>query len=103
MDGSIFIDGENIAKYSLNDLRKKLAIIPQDPVLFAGIVQLVHKSHTHNCFQNMFTHFKGTLRSNLDPFRECDDKALWGVLEDIQLKEAASRMGGLDGAVAEST
>ena len=46
--GSIVIDGINIADVGLDDLRSRLTIIPQDPVLFSG-----------------------TLRSNLDPFSKC--------------------------------
>jgi ABC-type multidrug transport system fused ATPase/permease subunit len=36
--GSIVIDGENIAQYGLSDLRKKVGIIPQSPVLFSGTI-----------------------------------------------------------------
>lgn len=67
--GSITIDGLNIADMGLHDLRSRLSIIPQDPVLFTG-----------------------TIRKNLDPFGTYDDKILWdamrrcGLIEAIQLE-----------------
>jgi ABC-type multidrug transport system fused ATPase/permease subunit len=35
-EGTVTIDGENISKIGLEDLRMKLAIIPQEPFLFSG-------------------------------------------------------------------
>jgi len=63
--GSISIDGINIAKVGLHDLRSRLAIIPQDPTLF-----------------------KGTIRSNLDPFNEHTDLELWSALRQSDLIDA---------------
>lgn len=60
--GSITIDGENISKIGLHDLRSRLAIIPQDPTLF-----------------------NGTIRSNLDPFNEHTDLELWSALRQADL------------------
>ncbi|CAL1297888.1 unnamed protein product [Larinioides sclopetarius] len=78
-NGKICIDGIHIAKLGLHDLRNKLTIIPQDPVLFTG-----------------------TLRTNLDPFGAYSDDALWQSLEQAHLKNFVSALEkGLDHEVAE--
>nr|AJG01605.1 ATP-binding cassette sub-family C member 1 [Dreissena polymorpha] len=68
--GSIVIDSHRISDMGLHDLRSKLTILPQDPVLFSG-----------------------TLRMNLDPFDEYSDDKIWTALEHAHLKTFVS---GLD-------
>lgn len=67
--GSITIDGISTATIGLSELRSRLAIIPQDPTLF-----------------------KGTVRSNLDPFQEHTDLELWSALRQADLVPADANM-----------
>ncbi|KAK1798739.1 hypothetical protein P4O66_007035, partial [Electrophorus voltai] len=65
--GEIYIDGINIAELGLHDLRSRITIIPQDPVLFSG-----------------------SLRMNLDPFDAYSDEEVWKALELAHLKNFVS-------------
>ncbi|KAK2189921.1 hypothetical protein NP493_93g00019 [Ridgeia piscesae] len=62
--GSIVIDDQVIGQIGLHDLRSRLTIIPQDPVLFTG-----------------------PLRMNLDPFDRYTDEEVWRSLEHAHLKD----------------
>jgi ATP-binding cassette, subfamily C (CFTR/MRP), member 1 len=98
VEGSITIDSVNTSTIGLLDLRRRLAIIPQDAALF-----------------------EGTIRDNLDPSHVHDDTELWSVLgmfvcsflyhekwvimfriDQARLKEHVSKMNGkLDAPVYE--
>merc|ERR1719356_2358093 len=59
----------NISELGLHDLRSKLTIIPQDPVLFSG-----------------------SLRMNLDPFSSHSDQQVWAALEQAHLKQFVTEL-----------
>ena len=78
-EGSIAIDGIDLATLGLEDVRRALCIIPQDPVLFSASV-----------------------RFNLDPFNEASDEDIWSVLEQVELKDVIQNLPrGLDDDVQE--
>ncbi|XP_074550610.1 ATP-binding cassette sub-family C member 4-like [Halichoeres trimaculatus] len=62
-EGRILIDGFLTSEIGLHTLRQRMSIIPQDPVLFTG-----------------------TVRKNLDPFRQHTDEDLWNALQEVQMK-----------------
>lgn len=55
-DGQIILDGKDISKLSLDDLRSKITIILQDPCLFAGTLREVKLF-----LFRILTHWKNTL------------------------------------------
>ncbi|XP_065203724.1 probable multidrug resistance-associated protein lethal(2)03659 isoform X2 [Planococcus citri] len=77
--GQIRVDGIDINTVGLHEVRSKISIIPQEPVLFSG-----------------------TMRKNLDPFDEYPDHVLWNALEKVELKEAINDLtGGLNAKMSE--
>ncbi|KAI8802480.1 P-loop containing nucleoside triphosphate hydrolase protein, partial [Cladochytrium replicatum] len=66
--GTILIDGLDISKIGLFDLRSRLTIIPQDPVLFSG-----------------------TIRQALDPLQECSDNEILEALGRVQFQRTLQR------------
>ncbi|UYV65680.1 ABCC6 [Cordylochernes scorpioides] len=63
VEGSVVVDGVDIARLGLHTLRSRLTVIPQEPFVFAG-----------------------SLRLNLDPAEQCNDSHLWRVLELAHLR-----------------
>ena len=73
--GRIRIDNVDIATLGLETLRKAMTMIPQDPALFAG-----------------------TIRDNLDPFRQYSESEIVAAADAFGLREL---VGGLEDSVAE--
>jgi len=67
--GTVEIDGVDITKIGLEQLRSSVGLIPQDPVLFTGSV-----------------------RYNIDPFHEFSDDQLWETLAAVNMKDTVSRL-----------
>ncbi|XP_061652415.1 multidrug resistance-associated protein 4 isoform X2 [Phyllopteryx taeniolatus] len=78
--GNIYIDGVLTSELGLHDIRQRMSIIPQDPVLFTG-----------------------SMRKNLDPFSQHSDEELWNALKEVQLKGVVEELPGkLETVLAES-
>ncbi|XP_065315343.1 multidrug resistance-associated protein 1-like isoform X3 [Gordionus sp. m RMFG-2023] len=75
----IYVDGIDISKLGLHDIRSRITIIPQDSILFSG-----------------------TLRFNLDPFNEKTDIEVWESLRNAHLHSFVSNLPlGIDHEIAE--
>ncbi|XP_014208061.1 multidrug resistance-associated protein 4-like [Copidosoma floridanum] len=72
VEGKLYIDEVDTNRIGLRELRSKLSIIPQEPMLFSA-----------------------SLRDNLDPFHEFDDAELWLALENVELNKAFSSLDQL--------
>ncbi|KAH8382740.1 hypothetical protein KR009_005071, partial [Drosophila setifemur] len=78
-EGIITIDQRDTAEMGLFDLRSRISIIPQEPVLFSG-----------------------SMRYNLDPFEEYNDAKLWEALEEVKLKPLIAELpNGLQSKICE--
>ncbi|XP_040061750.2 multidrug resistance-associated protein 1-like [Ixodes scapularis] len=76
--GKIVVDGIDISALRLHDLRSRITILPQEPVLF-----------------------QGTLRFNLDPAGQHDTAELWWALDRSHLGDFFRTTYGLDFEVTE--
>ncbi|KAL9954317.1 hypothetical protein ACROYT_G041838 [Oculina patagonica] len=67
--GDVIIDDVIIRDINIQSSRRVMSVISQDPVLFTG-----------------------SLRMNLDPFEEHEDKELWDALEEASLKTMVKKL-----------
>ena len=67
--GTIKVDSVDVSQVGLHDLRSRITIIPQEPVIFVG-----------------------TIRENLDPLQKYSDQQLWDALELAHLKAFATEL-----------
>ncbi|CDW52939.1 ABC membrane and ABC tran domain containing prote in [Trichuris trichiura] len=69
VEGSVVIDNVDISLIGLHDLRSRISIIPQEPVLFCG-----------------------SIRMNIDPTGQKNDDEIWTALEHAHLKSFVSTL-----------
>ena len=70
-EGIITIDGVNMNDLNVQESRRCVSVLSQDPVVFSG-----------------------TLRKNLDPLGKHSDADLWSALEAVQLKTLVETLQG---------
>lgn len=71
--GGIFFDGLDISRLGIDALRDRIAVIPQEPLIFSS-----------------------SIRNNLDPWGRAEDAQIWRVAESVKLKGLITSAGGLD-------
>jgi ATP-binding cassette subfamily C (CFTR/MRP) protein 1 len=77
--GAVEIDGVDTARVGLEDVRGRLSIIPQEPILFSG-----------------------TVRFNLDPTEKYSDDTCWQALRRAHVADHIQSLdGGLDAEVVD--
>ncbi|KAL0850163.1 hypothetical protein ABMA28_012038 [Loxostege sticticalis] len=69
IEGHVYIDNVETGEIALKDLRSKISIIPQEPVLFSA-----------------------SLRYNMDPFDKYTDADIWNALEQVELKNSVTSL-----------
>ena len=74
--GSIIIDGVDISTIPRKEVRARIIGLPQDVFLLSG-----------------------TVRLNIDPYKQASDQAIIGALQDVRLWNNISEKGGLDAEV----
>ncbi|XP_046746878.1 ATP-binding cassette sub-family C member 4-like isoform X1 [Diprion similis] len=70
LEGEIGLDGIDTKSVGLHELRPRISIIPQEPILFSA-----------------------SLRYNLDPFEQYSDAVLWDSLREVELGNAVQSLG----------
>ena len=70
--GDILLSDRSTLSLPLKELRSHLAIVPQEPVLF-----------------------RGSMKSNLDPFSELTDEDMWSALRKVHMAEHVAQMPGV--------
>ncbi|XP_057653032.1 ATP-binding cassette subfamily C member 4-like isoform X7 [Diorhabda carinulata] len=68
-DGSVLIDDVDTKQIGREFIRKKISIIPREPILFSS-----------------------TIRYNLDPYNEYNDEEMWKALEQVELSNCVSSL-----------